>query len=334
MFIDEATIKIRAGKGGDGSASFRREKFIPKGGPDGGDGGDGGDVFVIVKENIHGLARVQAHRLFVAEAGQGGMSNRSHGKNGKDIFIELPPGTLVYERKDGTDRLLIDLGQEQAETFRVARGGRGGRGNIHFASATNQAPRMKTPGVPGEELELHLIVQHIADIGLVGLPNAGKSTLLSRISHATPKIADYPFTTLEPHLGMVDIEGDRFVVADIPGLIEGASGGKGLGHRFLRHLMRTTLLVHLIDAQSVNPEEAYKVIRQELEAFDEQLAGLTEVVAISRIDTLDSEAKKNVLQQLHHLNPIALSSISGEGVDELLRRVRRELARPKGLDNS
>ena len=321
MFVDEAVIKVKAGKGGNGSVSFRREKFIPKGGPDGGDGGDGGSVFVVVKESMHGLARVQAHKSFQAESGQGGMGKKAHGRAGESIEIEVPPGTVVYEQGASGERVLVDLGAGTDSSVLVARGGRGGRGNVHFANSVDQAPRYATPGVPGEEKTLHLVVQHLADVGLVGMPNAGKSTLLGRLSAAKPKVADYPFTTLEPHLGMVNIGDDRVVMADIPGLIEGAAAGKGLGHQFLRHLMRTTVLVHLVDAQHADPEAAYDTIRRELAAFDPHLAALPEIVAISRIDTVDMARKQELLRTLHHRNPIALSAVSGEGIEQLLRAI-------------
>lgn len=332
MFVDEATIQVRAGKGGNGSASFRREKFIPRGGPDGGDGGDGGSVYVVIRESMHGLARIQAHRSFIAQSGDGGRGKKLHGRNGESIEIEVPPGTVIYEQGPDGEKLVVDLGEYKGDRFRVARGGRGGRGNVHFANAVNQAPTYAAPGVPGEEKTLHLVVQHLADVGLVGLPNAGKSTLLGRLSHAKPKVADYPFTTLEPHLGMVDIEGDRIVMADIPGIIEGASQGKGLGHKFLRHLMRTTILVHLVDAQQEDPAEAYKIIRRELAEFDPHLATLPEIVCVSRIDTLSADDKLQLLQQLHHLHPIALSSVSGEGIEELLRMIAQRFAQ-QPLDN-
>ncbi len=326
MFVDEATIQVIAGKGGDGSASFRREKFVPRGGPDGGDGGDGGDVVMTVKENMHGLARVQAHREYQAESGQAGMGKKRHGKSGADLVIEVPPGTMVYEQTAGGPRLLVDLGTFRGGAFRVARGGRGGRGNVHFATATNQAPRTAVPGVPGERKTLLLEVRHLADVGLIGLPNAGKSTLLSRISRARPKIADYPFTTLEPHLGMVDIGEHSVVVADIPGLIEGASEGKGLGHQFLRHVSRTTVLVHLIDAQQADPEAAYAVICRELAAFDPELAARPAIVVISKIDTVDEETKRALLAKLHHLSPFVVSSASGEGIPQLLHAIGRACA--------
>lgn len=332
MFVDEATIQVKAGKGGNGSASFRREKFIPRGGPDGGDGGDGGSVYVVIKENMHGLARIQAHRAFIAEAGEGGKGKKLHGRNGESIEIEVPPGTVIHEERDGGEQLVVDLAQYTGDRFRIARGGRGGRGNVHFANSVNQAPTYAAPGVPGEVKTIHFVVQHLADVGLVGLPNAGKSTLLGRLSQAKPKVADYPFTTLEPHLGMVDIEGDRIVMADIPGIIEGASQGKGLGHKFLRHLMRTTILVHLVDAQQEDPEAAYKVIQQELAEFDPHLATLPQIVCISRIDTLSIDDKQALLQQLHHLHPIALSSVTGEGIPELLRTIQQRFA-DQPLDN-
>ncbi|MBI4032848.1 GTPase ObgE [Candidatus Berkelbacteria bacterium] len=327
MFLDEASIEVRAGKGGDGSASFRREKYVPKGGPDGGDGGDGGDVYLQVKENIHGLTYAAGVKTFAAENGEPGHGKKLHGKNGQDVTIDVPPGTLVYETQlDGSERLIVDLAEYAATPYRVARGGHGGLGNVHFATASHQAPREFTPGKHGERKTLKLVVQHIADVGLVGLPNVGKSTLLARVSAAKPKVANYPFTTLEPHLGVVEHKGVRFVMADIPGLIAGAAAGKGLGHTFLRHLSRTKLLVHLIDAQSADPMADYQTIRNELETFDAELLARPEIVAISRIDTVDDDRRTELEHDLSDLHPIVFSSQAGSGLDALLDRIIAHLS--------
>ncbi|MBI4022777.1 GTPase ObgE [Candidatus Berkelbacteria bacterium] len=318
MFIDEAEIVVTAGKGGDGVVSFRREKFVPKGGPDGGDGGDGGHVFLRVKENIHGLAGLVATRTYRAEDGQPGRGKQQHGRNGRDVTIDLAPGTLVYRVADTERQLLLDMAAHRDAAIRIARGGRGGLGNVHFASATNQTPREATPGKPGEQLRLALVVQHIADIGIIGLPNVGKSTFLARVSDARPKVANYPFTTLEPNLGVVEHAGARFVMADIPGLIRGAAEGKGLGHQFLKHIVRTSALLHLIDAQSQDPLADYQTVRAELAAFDPELLNRPELVAISRVDTLDERAQRRLWQTVRDLKPIFLSAATGRGVSDLL----------------
>jgi GTP-binding protein len=319
MFLDEARISVQAGRGGDGSASFRREKFIPRGGPDGGDGGYGGHVYLRVKESIHGLARLAATHRFAAENGENGMGKKMYGRKGKDITIDVPPGTLVYERRpDGTRTLLVDMATKPTELVRIARGGKGGLGNVHFASATNQAPREFTRGTPGERKELELIVQHIADVGIIGLPNVGKSTFLARVSSAKPKVANYPFTTLEPHLGVIERDGARWVAADIPGLIAGASEGKGLGDAFLKHIRRTRLLAHFIDALAKDPLADYRTVRAELEAFDPSLSARPELVVVSRIDAVDATRQNELRTTLAALRPFFISSATNEGVDELL----------------
>lgn len=319
MFLDEATITVQAGKGGDGSASFRREKFIPKGGPDGGDGGDGGHVFFRVKDSIHGLARLAAMHLFEAENGQNGMGKKMFGRKGKSITLDVPAGTLVYEiLPSGERKLFIDMATKTDELVRVARGGKGGLGNVNFKSSTNQAPREFTRGTPGERKELELVVQHIADIGLVGLPNVGKSTFLARVSEAKPKVANYPFTTLEPHLGVVERDGARWVIADIPGLIKGASEGKGLGDAFLKHIRRTRLLVHFLDALSDDPMRDYETVRHELSVFDTSLVERPELVVVSRIDAINNERRAELEIKLASLNPHFASSATGAGVEELL----------------
>ena len=336
MFLDEASIIVQAGKGGDGSASFRREKFIPKGGPDGGDGGDGGHVYVQVKESIHGLARLAATHRFSAEHGQNGMGKKMYGKKGKDITIDVPPGTLIYDvRADGNRDLLVDMAEWAEAPYRIARGGKGGLGNVHFASATNQTPREFTRGTPGQHRTLELVVQHIADVGFIGLPNVGKSTLLARISHAKPKVANYPFTTLEPHLGVVERGDMRWVVADIPGLIEGASTGKGLGDAFLKHIRRTRLLVHFIDGLSLKPFADYCAVRAELASFDRSLAERAEIVVVSRIDAVDDARRVALESELQSLSPIYLSAATGEGVERLMLAMQASVVESrKTLDGS
>lgn len=362
MFVDEAVIEVQAGKGGDGSASFRREKFIPKGGPDGGDGGDGGHVLLRVKDNMHGLAGLAGTKIFEAESGDRGHGKNMYGRKGESITIEVPPGTLVFEKtqktedrskklggqpdssasarqpsRDGStpgssadasgaqnDKLLIDTATlESDQTFLLANGGKGGLGNVHFKSSTNQAPRQFTPGTPGEHKILRLEVRHIADVGLVGLPNVGKSTFLARVSQAKPKVADYPFTTLEPNLGVVEVGSARFVLADIPGLVEGAAQGKGLGIAFLKHLARTKVLLHLLDAQSLDPLADYQTIRAELGASGLDLIDRPEVIALSRIDTLDETAKSKLLKKLSKKlgSVLPLSSQTGQGVTKVLGSV-------------
>ncbi|MBN1490704.1 MAG: GTPase ObgE, partial [Phycisphaerae bacterium] len=274
MFVDEAEIFVRAGNGGPGCMSFRREKFIPKGGPDGGNGGDGGDVCLVADADVSTLLDLTGRHHWIARNGTPGMGKNMHGRNGEHCIIRVPPGTLVYDRDHGM--LLKDLDQPGMQVC-VAQGGRGGRGNEAYKSATNQAPRQADLGEPGQERWLRLELKLIADVGVVGLPNAGKSTLLSRLSRARPKIADYPFTTLEPQLGIVELSGyRRFVMADIPGLIEGAHEGVGLGDAFLRHIERTRVLVHLVDAcpmdGSPTPVEAYRTIREELSKYSATLA--------------------------------------------------------------
>ncbi|MCA9388323.1 GTPase ObgE [Candidatus Berkelbacteria bacterium] len=309
MFVDEAVIEIEAGHGGKGSSSFRREKYVPKGGPDGGDGGDGGSVYVVVKDNLHGLANVKAKRHFKAENGEPGHGKKQHGKNGQDIVIEVPPGTIIVDQSTGDE--LVDL-KDQPDRFKIAKGGKGGLGNVHFASSTNRAPREFTPGTKGEQKKLYLVVKHLADIGLIGLPNAGKSTLLTTLTASRSEIGNYPFTTLEPHLGVMDYEGRKMTIADIPGLIKGASLGKGLGHKFLKHVQRVGLLVHLVSVEDQDPEQNYREIRQELIDFDPNLAQVTELVVISKIDLVDSEQLHKLRSQLRDLGIGSIVEISAK----------------------
>ncbi|OGT19282.1 MAG: GTPase ObgE, partial [Gammaproteobacteria bacterium RBG_16_57_12] len=294
MFIDEALIKIEAGKGGNGCVSFRREKYIPFGGPNGGDGGHGGSVLLVAENNLNTLVDFRFKRHFSAQNGQPGMGKECTGKSGEDLFIRVPVGTAVYDME--TDELIGDL-VEDGQRLLVARGGRGGLGNTHFKSSTNRAPRQAIPGTPGEARQLRLELKLLADVGLLGMPNAGKSTLISAVSAARPKVADYPFTTLHPNLGVVSIELDRsFVIADIPGLIEGAAEGAGLGIRFLKHLARTRLLLHMVDIMppggTSDPVEDVRAIERELEKFSPELAKRERWLVLNKIDLLPPEERQ------------------------------------------
>jgi len=318
MFIDEAQIQVKAGDGGHGCISFRREKFIPKGGPDGGNGGRGGSVYFKAVENLDTLLDFAGKHHWKAQKGQPGSSNNKHGANGQDLIIKVPPGTLIYDTE--LDLLLKDLNEIGLKVC-VCRGGRGGRGNKSFATSINQTPRNAEPGKSGQERNIRLELKLIADVGLVGIPNAGKSTLISRCSAARPKIADYPFTTLEPVLGIVELSDfRRFVMADIPGLIEGAHSGAGLGYEFLKHIERTTILAHIIDIMPTdgsNPVENYNGIRHELEQYSKALAGKQEVIVANKTD-LDADGKivKDLTKKLNkEVHPI--SAVTGAGIKEL-----------------
>ena len=326
MFIDWATIFVRSGKGGDGRVSFRREKYIPKGGPDGGDGGKGGDVILEARAGVDTLLDLAGRHHHFAEDGEPGGGKQMHGRDGADVVVVVPPGTLVYD--DVTGELIEDL-KEPGQRIVVARGGRGGFGNEHFKSPTNQTPRQATPGEPGEERTLRLELKLIADVGLVGKPNAGKSTLLSRVSKARPKIADYPFTTLEPNLGIAVMPGEkgtprRLVIADIPGLIEGASQGTGLGMRFLRHIERTRVLVHLLEADPMDgstPLENYQVVRHELAEYSQELAEKPELVVVSKIDLVDEQTLRERIAPLEEAlgRPVLkISAATNQGLSEML----------------
>jgi GTP-binding protein len=318
-FLDEAKVYIQSGAGGNGCVSFRREKFIEFGGPNGGDGGRGGDVVVEAVEGLNTLIDYRYQQHFKAKRGGHGMGKDRHGANGKDAVLKVPVGTQVYE-EDG-EMLLADL-TEVGQRAIIAKGGNGGFGNAHFKTSTNRAPRHVNPGQPGEELTIRLRLKLIADAGLVGLPNAGKSTFLATVSAARPKIADYPFTTLHPQLGVVRVDQREFVLADLPGLIEGAHEGTGLGDRFLGHTERCNVLLHLVDGTSEDPSAAYNIVRDELEAYGHGLADKPEIVALSKADSLTPEQLKSqtaILKKACTKTPLVLSSQSGQGVNEALR---------------
>jgi GTP-binding protein len=333
MFVDEVQIEVSAGDGGKGALSFRREKFVPRGGPDGGDGGDGGSVYLVASPHLNTLVNFRFHPEFNAERGRHGQGANKTGATGKDLEIEVPIGTIAYHQDPDTGEwtVLVDLSTEGTRA-RVARGGKGGMGNARFVSSTNRAPRKTQPGLPGEHVTLRLHLKLLADVGLVGFPNAGKSTLIARISAARPKIADYPFTTLTPNLGVVTLSDDRsFVVADVPGLIEGAHAGHGLGHRFLKHLERTHMLVHLIDvsgASGRDPAQDLDVLRRELMLFDARLAAKPQIVAANKIDTGADPALVEPLAaraKALGLPFVRISGVTGEGVPALLEAAWRHV---------
>jgi GTPase len=329
QFVDQAHIRVRGGRGGDGAVAFRREKFVPKGGPAGGDGGNGGSVVLTVDGGLSTLLDFRYKKECFAPAGDGGATKDRYGRGGVDLVLRVPPGTQVYD--DETGALLADL-QREGESFVAAAGGHGGRGNIHFASSTDRAPRKAEPGFPGDERSLRLELKLLADVGLLGFPNAGKSSLIARISAARPKIADYPFTTLVPNLGVVSLSGERsFVVADVPGLIEGAHSGAGLGDRFLRHLERTRVLVHLLEVSPTpgrTPLRDFVTLCRELKLYDADLASRPQIVVLNKIDL--PEVKRRHRQLLRPFKArgiplLAISAATGEGVDALLNAVWREL---------
>ena len=320
-FIDEAKIYIKSGDGGRGCVSFRREKYVPRGGPNGGDGGNGGDVVMIAKRNMSSLLDHRYQQHYRAKRGEHGRGKDQHGKNAEDLYIPVPLGTIIKMQESG--EVLGDLTKDE-ETLIVAKGGNGGKGNARFVTSTNQAPKTAEPGGEGEEKTLLLELKLLADVGIIGFPNAGKSTLISRISAARPKIADYPFTTLVPNLGVVSFgDGDTFVVADIPGLIEGAHEGAGLGIQFLRHIERTKILVHMIDLSPVterDPVEDYKVMNKELKSYSEELYVKPQIVAANKIDITEAKERLEILKEFCDEEGIRLypiSSATGEGLDEL-----------------
>jgi GTPase len=331
-FLDQAKIYVRSGDGGPGCVSFRREKFIEFGGPDGGDGGKGGDVWVDCVANLNTLIDYRFRQHFKAQSGRGGMGKNRSGASGQDVVIKLPPGTEVLAEDQET--VLAEL-IEPGQRARIARGGNGGFGNAHFKSSTNQAPRRANPGEPGQELTLWLRLKLIADAGIIGLPNAGKSTFLAAVSAAKPKIADYPFTTLHPNLGVVRTPARDLVMADIPGLIEGAHEGAGLGTRFLGHIERCRVLLHLVDATGEDLGAAYRTVRAELEAYGAGLEKKKELVALSKCDALDEtalSAKAAELRAAARKKPLLLSAVSGRGVKEALAALVREIQRAEGKE--
>lgn len=331
-FVDEAVIRVQAGDGGNGCVSFRREKFIPRGGPNGGDGGDGGSLYLIVDASLNTLVDFRMKRLYRAERGQDGMGKDRTGASGKDLEIPVPLGTRVFDAE--TEEEMGDL-VSQGQRLLVARGGRRGLGNTRFKSSTNQAPRRATPGTPGEQRELRLELMLLADVGLLGLPNAGKSSLITQVSSARPRIAEYPFTTLHPNLGVVRVSDDRsFVMADIPGLIEGAAEGAGLGIQFLKHLMRTRLLLHMVDIapldEQADPVEDIRRIEQELEKYDQDLLSKERWLVLNKIDLLTAEAlaerRQDLLSRCDWRGPVfAVSALSGQGTDELMEALMQRL---------
>ncbi len=326
-FVDKASVLVSAGSGGNGKLSFRHEKFISKGGPDGGDGGHGGNVVLLASRNQNTLASFRYQKEVKADSGQSGGKSRKHGRSGKDLIVAVPVGTIAT-KLDG--EVVADLIEDGATAI-VANGGKGGFGNAHFVSSRRQAPNFAEKGEPGDEFELTLELKMIADVGLVGLPNAGKSTLLSKISNARPEIADYPFTTLTPNLGVVDLDKQNSMLfADIPGLIEGAAEGKGLGHDFLRHIERTAVIVHLIDAYQEDVSKAYETVRTELQAYQPDLIDRPEIVALNKIEGLDEEIVADLTHQLERIAPkttqiCAISAQSGFGVKPFLYTVNEQV---------
>jgi GTP-binding protein len=324
---DRAEIKVKAGDGGDGAVSFRHEKYVPFGGPDGGDGGDGGNVVVRAAGSLDSLRWYRQRKVFRAEGGRGGGGGRRHGRNGADKVIEVPPGTVVTVLTGEGEALLADLDAAGAEAV-IARGGRGGWGNTHYATSTNQAPKIAQRGEKGEELVLRLEMRLIADVGIIGYPNAGKSTLLAAVTAARPRIAGYPFTTLEPVPGVVEAEQETFVMAEIPGLIEGASRGRGLGHEFLRHALRTRALVHVVDGSSPSPVDDMKRVNEELGLFDPALARKPQVVAVNKIDLPEVRERLDGLKKelsTAGVKAYYISAATGIGVPELIAEVARVL---------
>lgn len=329
MFADRAEIYIRSGKGGDGHVSFRREKYVPAGGPDGGDGGRGGDLIFEVDEGLNTLTDFRYIKKYAAEDGENGGKKRCSGRDGKDLILKVPPGTVIIEKSSG--KVVADMSGDNRREL-ILRGGRGGKGNQHYATSTMQAPKYAQPGQSPMEMTVRLELKVIADVGLVGFPNVGKSTLLSRVTNARPKIGNYHFTTTSPNLGVVDLEGgDGFVIADIPGLIEGASEGLGLGHQFLRHIERTKVIIHLVDAASTegrDPIEDIRMINAELTSYNPQLAKLPQVIAANKIDVFYGEDEEQVINKLKEsfepegFKVFPISAVSGQGIKELLYHVK------------
>ena len=331
-FVDEAKIEVLAGKGGDGSASFRREKFIPKGGPDGGDGGNGGSIYAVADRNINTLIEFRYTRIFKAKNGEPGRGSQCYGKSADDVLIRVPVGTVISDAESGEP--LADLDCDGARAL-LAQGGKGGLGNLHFKSSVNRAPRQHTKGTPGEERMLHLELKVLADVGLLGMPNAGKSTFIRAVSAAKPKVADYPFTTLHPNLGVVRAGQDKsFVIADIPGLIEGAAEGAGLGHQFLRHLARTRVLLHLVDIspnwEGADPVKDARAIVEELRKYDESLYNKPRWLVLNKLDLIPVESRETLVQDFVRdygwTGPVfVISAINGEGCQPLVHAIQSYL---------
>jgi GTP-binding protein len=336
MFIDETHITVKAGNGGDGSKSFRREKFVPLGGPDGGDGGKGGDIILKVNSNLNTLNHLAHKKNFEAKSGGNGLKKNMFGKNGENLIIEVPLGTIIYSKDKKT--IYKDLNKEN-DTYIVCKGGRGGRGNVHFKSSTNQVPKFAEKGEPGELKEIIMELRMVADIGLIGLPSAGKSTLISVISNAKPRIAEYHFTTLSPNLGLVNMktfggsEKENFLVADIPGLIEGASEGKGLGIKFLKHIARTKTLIHILDASSEDLSKDYKTITKELKEFDKKLVKKEQLIVVNKIDLLDEESLKSKIKQLKKtvkkIEIVEISALTRKNIKELAFKIAKLIKEEK-----
>ena len=330
QFLDQAKIYVSSGAGGNGAVGFRREKYIEFGGPDGGDGGRGGDVIVECVQNLNTLLDFRYQQHFKGQKGGHGMGQNRTGAKGADVVLKVPPGTQILE--EDRETLIADL-TEPGDRFVLLRGGNGGFGNARFKSSTNQAPRHANPGQPAQELTIWLRLKLIADAGLVGLPNAGKSTFLAAVSAAKPKIADYPFTTLHPNLGVVRVDSTDFVLADIPGLIEGAHEGAGIGDRFLGHVERTAVLLHLVDATLADPVEAYEIIRGELEAYGAGLEEKPEILALSKCDAVPKDElkkKARALKKVSEVEPLILSAVSGQGMEEALRALAKRVAASRG----
>lgn len=332
-FLDTAKVYIRSGDGGAGCVSFRREKFIEFGGPDGGDGGKGGDVWIECAEGLNTLIDYRYQQHFKAKVGMHGMGRNRAGGKGADVVLKVPVGTEILDAE--TEELIADM-TELGQRLRIAKGGNGGFGNLHFVSSTNRTPTRANPGQPGEERWIILRLKLIADAGLVGLPNAGKSTFLAATTAAKPKIADYPFTTLHPGLGVVRVYGREFVLADIPGLIEGAHEGHGLGDRFLGHVERCSVLLHLVDATGEHAGKDYKIVRHEIEAYGEGLAEKPEIVALSKVDSVDPDTLKKQVDRLKRAakqKPLLLSAVSGTGVPEALQALMDVIGKTRAVDN-
>lgn len=330
MFVDRIQIQLIAGRGGDGCCSFRREKYIPEGGPDGGDGGDGGSIIIRAKSGVDSLNALAHKKFWQAESGDRGSGSQRSGRGAEDVIIDVPPGTIIFEAETGL--ILKDLTRD-GDSVVAARGGRGGKGNLRFKTSINRAPTETTPGEEGEKKDVLLELKVIADVGLLGKPNAGKSTLLSRLSRARPQIADYPFTTKHPNLGIVRIDADRqFVMADIPGLIEGAHEGVGLGFEFLRHIERSGILIHLVEPMpfdGVDPIENYKAIRHEVESYSESVGARPEIICVSKAELPEAAEVRDRLQAEIGKEVLLISAVTGQGLSDLINRITKALEEAK-----